>query len=162
DLSPIDAVQYRDTTLTRDPSNASGLVEVLTPDPLVVQTLATAVRADGTTLPWAVRSKNLTFIAENPFSYIGPDDRVLVFFDLLYEVLAPQTQVRHRALLRLEDVNASHSPKELRAIVDYLASEHVPFSMASIPLYKDPLGVFNGGQPQTLHWKERPGMLSAV
>ena len=162
DVTVIDTVLYKNAKLTRDPTNSSGLIQVLAPDPALVTKLATAVRADGTTLPWAVRAKQLVFVSENPFSYIGPDDRLIAFCDLLFEVFAPQTPARHRALLRLEDVNASHSPKELRAIVDYLASEHVPFSMATIPLYVEALGMFNGGVPQTLHWKDRPAMLSAV
>jgi uncharacterized protein YdaL len=162
DISAIDTVLYKNAKLTRDPTNGSGLVEVNAPDPAIVTTLATAMRADGSTLPWAVRSKQLIFVSENPFSYIGPDDRLLAFCDLLFEAFAPQTPARHRALLRLEDVNASHSPKELRAIVDYLASEHVPFSMALIPLYVDAQGVFNQDVPLTLHWKDRPAMLSAV
>ena len=162
DLSTIATVQYRGTPLTRDPSNASGLIEVKAADPKLVTTLATAVRADGSTLPWAVRSKNLTFVSENPFAYISFDDRMLAFADMLFDILAPKTAVRHRALLRLEDVNASQNAKELREITDFLASEHVPFSLALIPLYVDALGAFNNGNPLTLHWLDRPAMLSAV
>ena len=47
-------------------------------------------------------------------------------------------------------------------IADYLASEHVPFSIALIPLYGDSLGAFNIGVPLTLHWKDRPATLAAV
>lgn len=162
DLSSIPNVLYKNANLTRDASNGSGIVHIQPTKPDVVKTLATAVRADGTKVPWAVRAQNLTFISENPLSYIGPDDRMLAFSDLLFETYAPKTPVRHRALVRLEDVNASHDPGEFRAIVDYLAAEHVPFSMALIPLYVDALGLFNGGVPLTLHWKERPAMLSAI
>ena len=162
DLSPIETVVYKDVSLSRDASNGAGLVEVGTVDPALATTLASAVRKDGTTLPWAVRSLQLTYIAENPFAYIGPDDRYLAFCDLLFDAFAPQTPVRHRALLRLEDVNPTEDPLEFRAMVDYLWSEKVPFSVALIPLYVDGLGALNNGVPQTIHWTDRPAMQSAI
>ena len=162
DTSKVAKVVYKSTDLKRDANNASGLVQVGTIDPAIVTTLATAVRDDGTTLPWAVRALNLTYVVENPFGYIGPDDRYIAYCDLLFEVFAPQTPIRHRGLVRLEDVNPSQDPVEFRAIVDFLHEEKVPFSIALIPMYVDALGAFNNGVPQILRWKDRPAMLAAI
>jgi len=162
DLSPVSEVIYKGTSLERDASNAAGLVDVAIADAKVVQTLATAVRTDGSTLPWAVRAKKLTYVAEIPFSFIGQDDRYLAWCDLLFDTFAPKTPVRHRALLRLEDVNPTQEPLAFRAMVDFLYAEKVPFSIALIPLYVDGLGSLNNGVPQTVHWKDRPAMQAAI
>jgi uncharacterized protein YdaL len=118
-------------------------------------TLATAVRADGTTFPWAVRSGNFTYVGEIPFAYVTHDDRYLVFADLLFDALAPSTAERHRALVRIEDVGPDADPAELRAITDYLWSQNVPFSVAVYPRYRDPLGVHSKGKDYTLLNKPR-------
>lgn len=162
DLSSIQQITYKGATLTRDASNESGLVEVKAVVAEKYTILATAVRKDGTTLPWAVRAKNLFFIAENPFGYISENDRYIAFSDLLFEAFAPKTTVQHRALVRLEDVNPSQDPKAFREMVDFFYSEKVPFSMALIPLYVDALGAQNGGVPITLRWIDRPAMLTAI
>lgn len=162
DLSSIKQVTYQGATLTRDASNDGGLVEVKAAVAEKYTVLAKAVRKDGTTLPWAVRSKNLYFIAENPFGYISENDRFIAFCAILFEAFAPTTPVKHRALVRLEDVNPSQDPKAFREMVDFFYTEKVPFSMALIPLYVDALGAQNGGVPVTLRWIDRPAMLTAI
>ena len=62
-------------------------------------------------LPWAVRSKNLTYVGEIPFPYTSETDRVLAFADLLFDLLAPATPERHRALVRLEDIDPTERPR---------------------------------------------------
>jgi uncharacterized protein YdaL len=160
DTTAIAKVTYKGRTLTRDSTNASGIMQFSPFNTAKVTTLASAVRSNGTTLPWAVRSANLTYVGEVPFAYIASDDRYLIFCDLLFDALAPTTATRHRALARLEDVSPADDPTSFRAAVDYLASQSVPFSIALIPLYKDPLGAYNDGK--TLKWSDRPNMLSAV
>ena len=49
--------------------------------------------------------------------------------------------------MRIEDVDSDSNPRRLRRIADYLYSRGVPFSVAVIPLYKDPNGVYNDGVP---------------
>src|SRR5262249_23843259 len=102
-----------------------------------------------TTFPWALRSKNLTYVGEIPFAYMTANDRYLAFADFLFDALAPATAERHRALVRIEDVSAVEDPAALRAIADYLSSQMIPFSVAVIPKYVDPLGVYNDGVPET-------------
>ena len=79
-------------------------------DPARARVLGEAVRGDGTTFPWAVRSRNLTYVGEIPFPYTSETDRVLVFADLLFDLLAPGTPERHRALVRLEDIDPTSDP----------------------------------------------------
>lgn len=162
DTATVTTVSYKGTDLARDPLNGGGLMTFNQLDATKVTTLATARKSTGATLPWAVRSKNLTYFTEIPFAYIGPNDRYLAFCDLLYDALAPTTAVRHRALVRLEDVSPAEDPVAFKAIVDYLYGAGVPFSVALIPTYTDPLGYYNGGKPQTLKWSDRPQMKAAI
>ncbi len=137
DFGDFAEVGYKGRVLERSDDNKSGLMNLTVTDPAKVTTLATAVRADGGTLPWAVRSGNLTYVSEIPYSYVTHDDRYLIFADLLFDVLGPDTPERHRALVRLEDVGPDADPDQLRAIADYLWSMKVPFSVAVYPRYKD-------------------------
>ncbi len=162
DVTSISKVTYRSTALTRDPTNGAGIMQFSPFDATKVTTLATASRADGTTLPWAVRSSNLTYFGEVPFAYIDHNDRYLAFCDLLFDTLAPTTVAQHRALVRLEDVSPVEDPVAFKAIVDYLYSQSVPFSVAIIPLYTDPLGIDNGGVPTTVKWTDRPKMVTQI
>ncbi len=162
DVSSISTVTYRGTALTRDPTNGAGIMQFSPFDATKVTTLATATRADGTTLPWAVRSSNLTYVGEVPFAYIDFNDRYLAFCDLLFDALAPTTVTQHRALVRLEDVSPAEDPVAFKAIVDYLYSQAVPFSVAIIPLYTDPLGAYNNGVAQTIKWTDVPKMVTAI
>ena len=162
DLASISTVTYKGTALTRNAINGAGIMQFSPFDATKVTTLATATRSDGTTLPWAVRSQTLTYIGEVPFAYIDHNDRYLAFCDLLFDALAPKTATRHRALARLEDVSPNDDPAEFRAMVDYFYGNAVPFSMAVIPLYKDPLGYYNGGKAETLKWTDRPNMVTQI
>jgi hypothetical protein len=48
---------------------------------------ASIAQSTGTSFPWAVKSANLTFVGEEPFSYTSATDRVLVFSALLSATL---------------------------------------------------------------------------
>lgn len=162
DTATVNTVTYKGVALSRETINAAGIMSYSTLNTAKVKVLATAKKTTGATLPWAVRSSNLTYFGEIPFAYIGANDRYLAFCDLLYDALAPTTAVRHRALVRLEDVSPYEDPVAFRAIVDYLYSVQVPFSVAVIPVYTDPRGYYNGGVPMTIRWKDRPQMLAAL
>ena len=103
-------VRYKGTALSRWTRRTDGLRRVQIVRKSEVRVLATAVRGNGSTLPWAVRSRNLTYVAELPFTYTSETDRVLAFADMLFDVLAPETRERHRALVRLEDINPRTDP----------------------------------------------------
>jgi uncharacterized protein YdaL len=162
DFSTVQQVTYAGRSLTRDTLNAGGILNVTVSDAARASVLAQAVRADGTTLPWATRSGNLTYLGEIPFSYTSMNDRYLAFADLLFDLLAPATAARHRALVRIEDVGPDADPADLRAVADYLWSQHVPFSVAVYPVYKDPLGVQHSGKATTTTLWQKPSVVSAL
>lgn len=162
DQSDVAGVQYKGQTILRDTNNEKGIMDYSSIDSSKVTVLAQAVRPDGTTFPWALRSGNLTYIGEMPLSYIGTNDRYLIFCDLLFDLLAPTTPVQHRAMIRLEDVGPDSDPADLRADADYLYSQGVPFSFGVYPLYRDPNGVSNGGKDTTIHLKDAKDVVSAI
>jgi uncharacterized protein YdaL len=121
-------------------------------DPLKSQTLVSVTNEKanggaGETLPYMVKSANFWYVADVPFSFIGPRDRYLVFADLLHDMLGIHHEPNHQAMIRLEDVSAIVDPPALRRISDYLSAGAIPFSIAVIPRYADPLGVYNNGTP---------------
>ena len=162
DTSSVAEVRYKNVALTRYAPNAAGIMVHSALDPAKATVLATAVRADGTTFPWAVRSGSLTYVGENPFAYISERDRYLVFCDLVFDALAPQTAERHRALVRIEDVSPAEDPAQLRKIADLLYGQRVPFSVAVIPVYTDPLGFYNGGVAETRRLSQQAAFVSAL
>ncbi|GGJ83135.1 hypothetical protein GCM10010123_10960 [Pilimelia anulata] len=162
DRTPVTGVRYGGRTLTRDPANGAGITSLRITDPARATVLAEAVRSDGSTTPWAVRSGNLTYVGEIPFAFAGHDDRYLALADLLFELLAPRTAPRHRALVRIEDVGPDADPAELRAIADYLHAQAVPFSVAVYARYRDPRGAQNKGRPQDYTLADRPEVVAAL
>ena len=102
----------------------------------------------GQVAPYVVRSGKFWYVADMPFSYIGPRDRYLVLTDLLHDMLGVNHAESHQALVRLEDVGALVSVQSMKTLSDYLYSKKIPFSVATIPYYADPLGAYNGGVAQ--------------
>lgn len=162
DTSSVGRVDYKGQQLKRYSASQSGIMGTASLTNGGPTVLGQAVRDDGTAFPWAVRSRNLTYICENPLSYIAEGDRYLAFCDLLFDALAPSTATQHRALVRLEDINPVSDPNPLRQAADYLASRGVPFGFIVSPLYKDPLGTYNNGVPQTLRLRNAPDVISAL
>jgi uncharacterized protein YdaL len=161
DLSAVDTVVYKGRELSRDPTNQGGVMGYAAVG-AGVQVLANARRADGTTFPWALRSRNLTYIGEVPFVYFNEGDRMMAFADLLFDALDPVRPERHRALVRLEDISADSDPAELRAAADYLSSKGVPFSFGVSPRYRDPLGFYNNGRAQTIRLDQQRTVVDAI
>ena len=162
DTAALNMIHYRDTDLAANGNGGGGYARVEIDQPDAVTVLATANRSDGSTVPWAVRSGHLTFLADNPLIDLTRlDGRNLVLDDLLFDALDPGARTQHQALLRLEDVNPATDPAKLRAIVDYLYGEGVPFSIAVFPVYRDPNGV-DGNGDVTIELTERPALVSAL
>lgn len=158
DTSAVATVNYKGQALTRNSGNGAGIMNfVLNTAGTIPTVIATAQRSDGTTFPWAVRSRNLTYIGENPLVYIAEGDRYLIFCDLLFDALAPGTATRKRALVRLEDIDPSDDPAPLAAISSYLRGQGVPFGFQIIPKYVDPLGTYNNGVPETISLSQKSG-----
>jgi uncharacterized protein YdaL len=162
DFSPVGHVTYKGHVLDRYAANGGGLMGVSIGDATRVSVLATAQRDDGTSLPWAIRSGNFTYVVDIPFTYMTEEDRYLVYADLLFDALAPTTTERHRVVVRLEDISPEDDPAELRAAADYLYSQHVPFGFGVIAQYEDPLGWYNGGIGERVRLDQSPELVSAV
>jgi uncharacterized protein YdaL len=156
-------VDYKGTALPMHQISAAGLIRVGIDDAAKATVLGTAVHADGTTVPWAVRAGNLIYVSEDPLPFIAySNDRYIAFADLLYEAIAPTIPERHRALVRLEDVGPTADPVKLRAVTDYLSGQHIPFSIAVYPVYRDPNGVSGAGKDVTIRMSERPAVVAAL
>lgn len=163
DPGTVTSVVYKGVTLARSADNGTySVMNYASLDPSRVTVLATAVRSDGSTFPWAVRSGNLTYIGDNPFPYTDEEDRLLAFEDLLFDALAPSTPTRHRAMVRLEDIDPTADPTQLEQDADWLYSQHIPFGFNIIPKYVDPTGYYNNGVPQTVTLKQSPGVVNAI
>jgi uncharacterized protein YdaL len=162
DFADVSEVDYKGKRLTRDTTDKSGIMNLTVSDPTKFTTLATAVRADGTTFPWAVKSGNFSYVGEIPFAYVTHDDRYLAFADLLFDSLGSTAVERHRGLVRIEDVGPDSDPAELRAVADYLFAQKVPFTVAVYPRYRDPKGVNNAGRAEDYTLLQRPQVVSAL
>lgn len=157
------AVVYKGRRLPRDPRDTSPVRGVTVTDASRAQVLATAVRGDGSTFPWAVRAGALTYVAEVPFSWAQDGDRQLVLADLLFDVLAPGTPERHRALARIEDVSPVIPAADIRALADALHAVGAPFSIAVIPVFEDPLGAYFGdGVAREIRMSDAPDFVAAL
>lgn len=136
-------------TAVTDPLKARALVNVSNPQ-------------TGEVAPYVVRSGNFWYFADVPFSYIGPRDRYLVLADLLHDILGINHPESHKALVRLEDVSALVSVQAMKTLTDYLRSKKIPFSIATIPYYADPLGAYNGGVPQYVPLAQATNLKTAL
>ena len=67
---------------------------------------------------------------------------------MLFDALNPFAPTRHRALLRLEDINPNYDAAALKAVADYLYSQHIPYGFGVSPIYIDPTGYYNNGKPR--------------
>jgi len=132
-----------------DPTKATTLVPVSNPK-------------TGETAPYVLRSGNFWYVADMPFSFIGPRDRYLVLSDLLHDMLGVNHAESHKALVRLEDVGAMVSVSAMRRLTDYLYSKRIPFSIAMIPRYVDARGKYNGNIPQTVPLSQATNLKTSV
>ena len=171
------SVSYKGETFTRNADNGADLLAPHITNSSLVTVLAqanctdsggqpancaTIAQSSGTSFPWAIRSSNLTYVGEVPFSYISETDRYVAFSDLLFPALDPTATPSHLALVRLEDVNGTSSPAQIDAITSYLSSQGVPFSINVIPQYLDPNGVNNNGVPVSQSIGQSPSMVAAL
>ncbi|MCE7002141.1 polysaccharide deacetylase family protein [Kibdelosporangium philippinense] len=163
DTTEVTTVRYRDVDFTRDRAAIpAGIVRADIDDEDKVRTVAEAVRSDGNSFPWIVRSKHLTYFGEVPFTYTGPDDRYLAAADVLSRHADPVAPDRKRALVRIEDVGPDDDPAQLRKIASYLADRRVPFSVAVYPRYRDPHGVYHDGKPTDRSLADAPNVVAAL
>jgi uncharacterized protein YdaL len=157
-VDPVTTVTYKGARLTRPPD-----AEALTRISITAssaQVLATATSTSGEVVPWAVRSRQLTYVAEPGLDSGGvSSDRYLATSDLLFDLLSPTVPTRHRALLRLEDIGPDAVPEQLKTVAEYLAAQHIPYSFALYPIYVDPV---DRHPRRTIKLAERPEVVKVI
>ncbi|MBS1958608.1 MAG: DUF2334 domain-containing protein [Bdellovibrionales bacterium] len=149
-------IKYYQYDQTRHAANADPDIGVLKIDDPSKASAFAQIKNSRTqeTVPYILKSQNFWYVADIPFSYISPQDRYLAFCDLLHDMLDVHHAEDHRALVRLEDVNHTVAFAAIKKLSDYLYTEHVPFSLATIPFYRDPLGVYNNGKSLEVHLRQ--------
>ena len=159
-------IQYKGQCLLKDLSDPDlGATFILDPDRAEVKAVAhrppTETEPEAS-WPYVVHSGNLWYFADIPFSYASEEDRYLVFCDLIHDIVGIDHAPNHRGLIRIEDIRPTEDPTDLDAISDYLSSRGVPFLFSIIPVYRDSLGVLNGGVPQETRLSNEPAVASAL
>ncbi len=89
-------------------------------------------------IPYIIKSGNFWFVADDPFSYTAPYTPYVIFCDVLHDILKQYHHQPPRALVRLEDISPLTDPEDVKTAVDYLVANDIPFSMAVIPIYRNP------------------------
>lgn len=112
--------------------------------------------------PYIIQSANFWYVADLPLTFIGPRDRYLALCDILHDMVGIPHSESHQAMVRLEDVGALVDLTSMRQLSNYLNNQKIPFSIATIPLYRDPLGKYNGGIPMEVTFKQATTLLSAL
>ncbi|MDB5942129.1 MAG: hypothetical protein JWQ13_1695, partial [Ramlibacter sp.] len=132
-------------------------------DPALATSLVTVSNPKtAETLPYVTRSGNFWYVADLPFSFIGPRDRYLVLADMLHDILNTNHPEKHQALVRLEDVGAMVNVDAMKKLSDYLSGRKIPFSIATIPHYVDAFGKYNDGVPQSIPLSQAPDLKGAL
>jgi uncharacterized protein YdaL len=149
----FDKVLYKDVTF---PKGDDSVNFVTVDDPGRVKVVATMLHPDGRQAPYIVRSRNLWFVADSPFSYFTEQDRYIVFADILHDILGQDHPASHTALVRIEDVNPSSDPDDLLRIARYLSAKNIPFAVSLVPIYIDP------AKRVEYHLEDMPKMLAAL
>lgn len=106
-----------------------------------VQVLAeTRHSSTGEKIPYVVRKENRFYFADVPFSFMHESDRMLVFADLLFDIL--DEKPRHNgkyAVVRIEDIHPLIPLGDMDDILGVLREEKVPITISLIPIFYDPL-----------------------
>ena len=159
-VSNVDSVTFYDTVKSKGKTftKLDGTIEAIRiSSPRKVSVLATAYSsAKKTEMPYIVKSKNLYYFADSPFSYATSTDRYLLMADMLHDILGENHAESHPALIRIEDISAMDNPDKLRQIADLLYRKHIPFLVGVIPFYVNP------GTGVRLSLSERPEMVEAL
>ena len=168
----FEQVPYKGQTLTKFYAPPTPTTAAAGDPDLVAITLLDTARArtvvpidnpaTGERLPYVVRADTLWYFADLPLTYIGPRDRYLVLCDLLFDILARPARQPARALVRLEDVSAMVNPACTRQLADYLSGRGIPFGIAVIPHFRDPLGITSAGVPVDIPFAQATRLKAAL
>jgi hypothetical protein len=148
----FDAVRYRGVSL---PRKEPGLQIVRISDPAAVQVSAEVVSSKETA-PYALRSGNLWYFADNPMAFAVEGSSYLVFADLLHDILGENHASKKLAMMRIEDVHPLTPPGDLIAAARLLNRRGVPFLIALVPFYRFP------EQDERASLSDQPEFVTAV
>ncbi len=134
--APLSQVVYKGRTLDKgDPD--TNIVRIV--DPRQARVLAWAVGRTPLRVPYIVQSAHFWLVADSPFSYASEGDRYLAFADVLHDILGIDHAENHRAILRIEDINALSRPAQLAATLDVIRRRKIPFAFGFVPAYVNPI-----------------------
>lgn len=154
---------YNATTGTVAADPDIGAVTLTTSPAIAATKVSISNPVTGETLPYIVKAgTNFWYVADLPLSYIGPRDRYLVLCDVLHDMLGVTTPINRRALVRFEDVSHLVTPSHTKTLTDYLRPKNIPFGIAVIPHYRDPLGVYNNGAPEDVPFASSSPLRTAL
>lgn len=151
-------VRFEDRVFRRQQERL-GKTKVIRTNKAKVYGFATTVNASKQ-YPYMIRSKNFWYVADNPLEVWYEDQSYIAFAEVLHTVLNLRHSVNHRALVRIENINATDDPVKLRHIADYFKSANVPFSFIVVSRFTDPLAAH--GPAQTIDINEAPEVVSAL
>lgn len=155
-------VTYKGETFGKNPSDPElGRTAILNPSIATAPAWACDPGASNC-LPYIVRGGNFWYVADTPFSFLGEEDRYVIFADVMHDILGIEHPESHRALIRIEDVAPTFPPERLRGLADMLSAENVPFLVSVIPVYVDPAGHDNNGVPRTVSLSRSPEFQQAL
>jgi len=146
-------IVYKNIALLKNPADPEvGVAGIINTN--IATAVATAWETNSgvaTNVPYITHGGNFWYLGDSPFDYMGEQDRYLAFCDVLHDILGIPAAESHLAIIRLEDVTMDvYDPTtDLTPCVDYLHTNNVPFAMATIPYYTDPLGYYNSGTPES-------------
>ena len=103
-----------------------------------VEIISYALDEERKSFPYVIKTKNLWYFADSPFSYANEGGRFLILADILHDILNEPHPESHLALVRIEDVNPEDEPSNLKKIANFLSKEGIPFQISLIPFFKDP------------------------
>ena len=91
-----------------------------------------------------MRSGNFWYVADMPFSYIGPRDRYLAMCDMLHDILGTNAPTLHRALVRLVGEETAHRRSGRDLVLTRLVEVLLIEALRSTPGEGTPPGLLRG------------------
>ncbi len=107
-------------------------------------------------IPYMIKSGNLIYVADLPFTGATESDRYLYFADKLHDILGEDHPESHQAIIRIEDVTPLNDPDKLREVADILSERGIPFMVGVVPIYVSP------GEDLRVKLTERPEVVDAL
>ena len=131
------------------------MVEVKDKKAVEIWATAVSTKTKGET-PYMLKSKNLTYVADLPTLGAEVNDRYLLFCDKLHDILNEKHSNTHNAIIRIEDVTPVSNPDKLREVADILSERGIPFLVAVVPIYVNPV------ENLRIPLSERPEVVDAL